>query len=112
MKARILIIVLVALFACTKSVNEPNLIPKENFQKEIDGKAVNLYTLKNQNGLVAQITNFGGKIVNLWVPDKDGNFGDVVLGYNDIESYLKSAEIYFGALIGRYGNRISKGEEL
>jgi aldose 1-epimerase len=77
--------------------------------EELDGKQVILYTLKNNNGLAVQITNFGGRVVSLWVPDKDGNFDDIVTGYKTLDGYLNSKEIYFGALIGRYGNRIANG---
>ena len=88
----------------------PELIPAENFKKEVNGKAIDLYTLKNANGVVAQITNFGGKVVNLWTPDKDGNFDDIVLGFDNIDDYLVTSEKYFGSLIGRYGNRIANGQ--
>ncbi|MHA7831657.1 MAG: aldose epimerase family protein [Flagellimonas sp.] len=87
-----------------------DLIPTSNFKQVIDGKEVKLFTLKNANGLVSQITNYGGRVVSLWVPDKNGVFEDVVLGYDTLEGYLNSSEKYFGALIGRYGNRIGKGQ--
>lgn len=86
------------------------LLSKQNFERVIDGKKVHLFTLRNKNGIVTQITNYGGRVVNLWVPDKAGNFEDIVLGYDNIEGYLQSNEIYFGALIGRYGNRIANGK--
>jgi len=86
-----------------------DLIPGSNFERSIDGKEVKLYTLKNAHGLVAQVTNYGGRVVSLWTPDKDGAFADVVLGYDNIDGYLNSSEKYFGALIGRYGNRIGNG---
>lgn len=66
-------------------------------------------TLKNKNGLVAVITPFGGKVISLWVPDKTGKLADVVLGYDLADEYIKGNP-YFGALIGRYGNRIAKGK--
>src|SRR6478735_8057366 len=68
-----------------------------------------LYTLTNKNGLTMTVTNFGGRIVTLLVPDKDGKMGDVVLGYDSLEKYLKFSGVY-GAMIGRYGNRIAKGK--
>ena len=69
-----------------------------------------VFTLKNKNGLVTQITNYGGRIVSLWAPDSNGDFEDVVLGYDNIETYMNPPnEVYLGALIGRYGNRIAKG---
>src|SRR5580704_8979159 len=78
------------------------------FHRTIDGSQVDLYTLKNSNGLEANITNYGGLVVSLKVPDKNGKLGDVVLGYDNLNDYIGSTP-YFGALIGRYGNRIAKG---
>lgn len=106
-------IILLSLFltiSCSKKPVEIKLIPKENFQKTINHKQVDLFTLTNKNGLVSQITNYGGRVVNLWVPDKDGNMADIVLGYERIDGYLQAEEIYFGALIGRFGNRIAEGK--
>jgi aldose 1-epimerase len=74
------------------------LINRQDFKSVIDGKKVDLFTLKNKNELVAQITNYGGRVVSLWVPDKSGRFEDIVLGYDSLEGYLQSNEIYFGAL--------------
>jgi aldose 1-epimerase len=70
---------------------------------------VELYTLVNNNGASAQITNYGGIVLSLNVPDRAGNLGDVVLGFDTLEEYL-AGNIYFGALIGRYGNRIAHGK--
>jgi len=78
------------------------------FHRTIDGSQVDLYTLRNSNGLEAEITNYGGIAVSLTVPDKNAKFGDVVLGYDNLNDYIGSSP-YFGALIGRYGNRIAKG---
>ena len=86
-----------------------NLISAETFDTIIDDQEVKLYTLKNKWGVTTQITNYGGRVVSLWLPDKTGHFEDVVLGFNDIAAYQKSKEKYFGALIGRYGNRIANG---
>ena len=80
-----------------------------DFEKTIDGKKTGLYFLKNKNGLQAAITNYGGKVVSLTVPDKNGNLADIVLGFSSIEGYLNAKGPYFGALIGRYGNRIAAG---
>src|SRR4051794_12256583 len=74
-----------------------------------DGQDVKLYTLKNANGAIAKITNYGGIVTELHVPDKDGKLADVVLGYKTVDEYIKASP-YFGALIGRYGNRIAKGK--
>jgi oligosaccharide reducing-end xylanase len=77
-----------------------------NFDTEIEGKPISLYVLKNKNGLEACITNYGGRLVSLMVPDKNGKFIDVVLGFDKIDDYLKSFS-FFGSLIGRYANRIA-----
>jgi aldose 1-epimerase len=75
----------------------------------VDGQAVQLYTLRNATGAEATITNYGGIVVTLLVPDRHGQPVDVVLGYDKLEGYLKTTP-YFGALIGRYGNRIGGGK--
>ena len=90
--------------------NKIKLINKENFDTIVDGKKINLYTLKNKNGTLTQITNYGGKVVSLWLVDNKGNYEDVVMGYGNIDGYLTAKEKYFGALIGRYGNRIGHGK--
>jgi aldose 1-epimerase len=88
-----------------------SLIPdKKNFETTIDGKPTDLYVLKNHNGMEAAITNYGGRLVSLVVPDKNGKMTDIVVGFNSVEGYQKSTEPYFGATIGRYGNRIAKGK--
>jgi len=83
-------------------------IKPEAFHWTIDGSQVDLYTLENLNGLEATITNYGGIVVSLTAPDKNGKLGDVVLGYDTLNDYIGNTP-YFGALIGRYGNRIAKG---
>ncbi|MGN6177919.1 MAG: aldose epimerase family protein, partial [Mucilaginibacter sp.] len=80
-----------------------------NFSSKVDGKAVKLYVLKNNNMQLA-VTNYGGRIVSLITDDKNGKPVDVVLGYDKLDTYRKPKEPYFGALIGRYGNRIAKGK--
>lgn len=84
-------------------------ISKKEFGKLKDGRTADLYTLENENGMKAEITNYGGIIVRLFVPDRDGNLDDIVLGYDNLEQYFNDPN-YFGALIGRYGNRIAKGK--
>ncbi|MEO6818973.1 MAG: aldose epimerase family protein [Ginsengibacter sp.] len=87
------------------------LIPgKKNFQSTIDGKPTDLYILQNHNGMKAAITNYGGRLVSLVVPDKNGKMTDVVVGFKSVQDYENSTEPYFGATIGRYGNRIGKGQ--
>jgi aldose 1-epimerase len=73
----------------------------------VDGKPVYLYTLKNKNGVEAKFTNFGATLISLKVPDAKGNLADIVLGYDDVKGY-QQGKSYFGASIGRYGNRIGK----
>ena len=85
-------------------------VTKKPFGKTSDGKDITLYTLKNKSGMEVGIINFGGIVVSLKAPDRNGKFDDVVLGYNELAPYEKESQPYFGALIGRYGNRIAKGE--
>ncbi|MEE9364130.1 MAG: aldose epimerase family protein [Cellulophaga sp.] len=98
------------MISYTKETSQIQLINPENFKKLIHNKQVNLYTLKNKQGTTCQITNYGGRVVSLWVADQNGNYDDIVLGYDHIDGYLKSNEQYFGALIGRFGNRIANGK--
>lgn len=83
-------------------------ITKADFGKTLDGKKVDIYTLRNTNGVEARICNYGGLVVSLKCPDRNGHMGDVVLGYDNLDGYLTNSP-YFGAMIGRYGNRIAKG---
>jgi aldose 1-epimerase len=82
---------------------------KESVVIMSDGAEAGLYALRNAHGLEARITNYGGIIVSLKVPDRDGNFGDVVLGFDNLEEYLHEHPC-FGATIGRYANRIESGQ--
>lgn len=81
----------------------------DTFHKIIDGKEVKLIHLTDGKGLRADVTNYGGKIVTLITPDRDGKPVDVVLGHDTLGDYIQSEEQYFGSLIGRYGNRIANG---
>ena len=83
-------------------------IERQPFGKTENLTPVDLYTLTNDKGVEARITTYGGIVVSLKVPDRIGRLGDVVLGYDNLEGYLTDSP-YFGALIGRYGNRIAKG---
>ena len=81
------------------------------FQQTIDGKPTNLYVLKNQNNMQLALTNFGGRFVSLLVPNKEGKLTDVIIGFDNLDSFKNNMEEpYFGATIGRYGNRIAKGK--
>ena len=84
-------------------------IHKQLYGTTANGKPVDLYTLTNSHGLEARIMTYGGVVVSLRVPDRAGNLGDVVLGYDQLAGYLNKGA-YFGALIGRYGNRIGNGQ--
>jgi aldose 1-epimerase len=75
-----------------------------------DGRAITEYTITNANGMQVSLINYGGTITKLTAPDKNGNMGDVVLGYESLDGYLQKTNPYFGALIGRYGNRIAKAK--
>ena len=83
-------------------------VTKQPFGKTSAGEDVDLYTLRNTKGAEATITNYGAIVVSLKVPDRNGKFDDVVLGFKDFDGYLKN-DPYFGAIVGRYGNRIAKG---
>ncbi|MFH1296102.1 MAG: aldose epimerase family protein [Bacteroidota bacterium] len=74
-----------------------------------DNQEVFLYTLTNANGIVVKITNYGGIITQIWIPDREGRPGDIVLGYDGLQGYLDNNP-YFGAIAGRYANRIAKGQ--
>ncbi len=84
------------------------MIEKEVFGMA-DGYKVFLFTLKNSKGMTVKLTNYSGAIVNIFVPDKDGNIDDVVLGYDDLDGYIKGTSSQ-GALVGRYANRIANGK--
>lgn len=85
------------------------LFDAADFESVVDGKETSLYTLK-AGDLVMQVTNFGGRVVSLWVPDKEGRHEDVVLGYSNIDSYLNNrGERFLGAVVGPYANRIADG---
>ncbi|QEF97219.1 Aldose 1-epimerase precursor [Stieleria maiorica] len=72
---------------------------------------IQIYTMKNDSGMTVRITNYGAIIMSIVVPDRDGKMADVALGYNDIASYTNAVDKpYFGAVVGRYGNRIAKGK--
>lgn len=87
-----------------------SLPDRKAFQDTIDGKGTDLYFLKNGSRMTAAITNYGGRLVGLWVPDKDGKMTDVVVGFGSVQGFKNSTEAYFGATIGRFGNRIANGK--
>jgi len=76
-----------------------------------DFDSIKLFTLKNENGMTVKVTNYGAIITSIVVPDRDGKMADVALGYNRVEDYINAVDKpYFGAVVGRYGNRIANGE--
>jgi aldose 1-epimerase len=91
-----------------KTETKPGL-KMESFGKTADGQDVQLFTLTNKNGVEARIMNFGGIVVSLKTPDRKGELADIVLGYDNVKGY-EGDTAFFGALIGRYGNRIAKGQ--
>ncbi len=101
--------ILFLLGSCNKTnpfTETANNIKVESFNKTIDGANVSLYELKGTNGIAMKVTNYGARVVALCVPDKNGNPVDVALGYNSVDEYINNVENFFGASIGRYGNRI------
>jgi aldose 1-epimerase len=101
-----------SLASCSKTNKEQTMIStisKEVFGTLPDGQNADLYTLTNANGMTVNITNYGGIITKLTAPDKNGEWADVVLGFDSLQPYL-NGHPFFGALVGRYGNRIAKGK--
>jgi len=94
----------------TTGVNEKPTIIKSEFGQMPDGTIIEKYTLKNANGVEMDVITYGGRITSLKVPDIEGHFQNVVLGHDKLEDYLREDNPFFGALIGRYGNRIAKGK--
>jgi aldose 1-epimerase len=84
-------------------------VNKGNFETIIEGKRIELFYISNDNIKVA-ITNYGARIVGLWIPDKNGKISDINIGYGSINDYLNSNELYYGVIVGRYANRIAKGK--
>ena len=96
-------------FGSAASLAAKPAIDKAPFGKLPDGRAVDLFTLTNSKGMVAKITNYGAIVVALIVPDRAGHLDDVVLGYDNLDGYIAKSP-FFGAIVGRYGNRIAKGQ--
>lgn len=81
------------------------LVDRTAFKAEVSGKSVDLFTLRNKAGMLAQVTNYGAKLVTLITPDRDGRYADIVMGYDSLDGYLKG-NANFGSTVGRYANRI------
>ena len=112
----VLLLVVITVVACTNNKQETNTelatlsgIKRSDFQSSLNGDSIDLFVLSNANGVEVSITNYGGRIVSVMVPDRDGNMKDVVLGYDNIDDY-RATDNNFGATIGRYGNRIAHGK--
>lgn len=113
------IVLLLTVLAIGGCVNKQKQAPVEDttlsglkksaFRTEVDGDSTDLYVLKNVNGVEVAVTNYGGRIVSVMVPDKEGNLKDVVLGFDSIQDYI-NINNDFGATIGRYANRIAHGK--
>ncbi|MBQ6653861.1 MAG: galactose-1-epimerase, partial [Prevotella sp.] len=85
-------------------------LKKEDFQATINGKQTDLYILRNSVGNEVAITNYGGAIVAIMVPDREGRLANVIQGHDNIQDVINSPEPYLSTLIGRYGNRIARGK--
>lgn len=111
MKPIIVTACLTILLSCSQKGIEQNvtLFDVEDFTAEVEGKSTSLYTLKSGD-ILMQVTNFGGRVVSLWAPDKNGKYEDIVLGYNNIDNYINNpGERFLGAVVGPYANRIANG---
>jgi len=109
MRIGLLVALLLTTVACVKQGEVS--IPSREFGKDASGGSVQIYTLKNSKGMEIQITPYGATLVSVKVPDRKGEFADVVLGFDSLDGYTqKPAPPYFGATIGRYGNRIAAGK--
>jgi len=119
----ILVMLLCSSVACKHSKTKQGLVDKASelesagvfldpagFQKTINGKETGLYKLSNANGMEVYVTNFGAVIVAILAPDRDGNMDDIALGYNEVERYGMAGDPNFGAVVGRFGNRIDGGK--
>jgi aldose 1-epimerase len=100
---------LLLVFAALIALPVTGGVAKRPYGKTQQGQPVDLYTLTNRNGMQAVITNYGGIVVSLTARDRKGAWGDVVLGFDSLDGYLKEHP-YFGALVGRYGNRIARAQ--
>ena len=101
-------LLLLIISSCSTS-RENQMIKKTLFGKLDDGREVFLYTLKNNTGAEVKIINYGARVVSLTMPDRNGNFADIVTGYDSLKDYINDNS-FFGAIVGRYGNRINKGK--
>ena len=94
------------------STSDENLcgLKRTDFQKTVDGKQTDLFILKNENGVEIAVTNYGGAVLAIMAPDKNGKFANVIQGHDSIDHVINSPEPFLNTTIGRYGNRIAKGK--
>ena len=111
MRLTYLFAVAMLFVGCCGSANKNlDLMKAEDFQRTVDGKQTELYTLTNGN-LTMQVTNFGARVVSLWMADRDGNMADIVLGYQNLDRYIdNTGERFLGSVVGRVANRIGGGK--
>ena len=106
---KVIVLAFIAFIFAGCGHKKVQLIDASNFNTEVDGKQVSLYTLHNGD-ITMQVTNYGGRVVALWTPDKRKNYVDITLGYDHIDKYLNNTgERYLGAVVGRCANRIAGG---
>lgn len=111
LKYLLCIIFIAGLLHMEKGIAQYSTLSRADFQTTVDGKKTDLFYLKNKNGVEIAVTNFGGRIVEYWTPDKNGKAEDIVLGHDHVGKYIDyTGERFLGATIGRYGNRIAKGK--
>lgn len=101
--------VILPMLSHASSGKDRHDVKKEKYGTTPDGQQVDLYTLTNSHGIEVQVINFGGIITSIRVPDRDGKVADIALGFDNLEGYLENKP-YFGAIIGRYANRIANGK--
>ncbi|MBI4903776.1 MAG: galactose mutarotase [Acidobacteria bacterium] len=113
MRSAVAIVTMGALFSCSKppeAPKAPEKITRTLFGRMEDGSQADLYTMRNARNMEVSITNYGGIVTALKTPDKTGGMADVVLGFDNLSDYVRDGKTYFGAIIGRYGNRIGKAK--
>jgi len=105
---RIILYSILLFSSCHQIEKMPSTITKTTFGTTNNGQEVYLFTLENEDGGIAQISNYGGIVTSIRVPDQNGTLGEVVLGFDNFEDYLERNP-YFGCITGRYANRIGGG---
>jgi aldose 1-epimerase len=111
MKSIILLLIIAAFAACSnppeKSIEMP--YSKSDFEGVIDGKTTRMFTMENENGMVVTLTNYGAKIISVYAPDKNGNYADVLMGFNSLAEYQQYGASH-GAVVGPFANRIANAQ--